>query len=424
MCTHCLDTSAGEPVRRRIIPDQALTMLDALIEEITVDAHGDDEKLWAFRQAFEDHIVVPCDAFVIGEPVSLIEFDYDGNERRGLTARCRLAGGAEHVVAACDVVLPASADGGRYVAAYRKWLGLEPDQLEAAASSRSHRRHKATAIELELEGPIELVVLSVQQTAARCRLLGRDRVITLRATRLWNVVPGEIVVVKSRKQWSYAGHPYLSGEIASTRLDVAVLGLIPLRLEDQGIWNPREEYWGEAGEPIDEWAKPIIARGPRQEFEMEQVLPGADPDDPDSDPITESNELKDAGDPRNAYKILMELCEADLRCLDAHAHLGNFLFDDRPAEAIHHYEVGLRIGELSLGDDFDGLLPWGHLDNRPFLRCMHGFGLCCWRLGRFDKAERVFGRMLWLNPSDNQGARFLIDAVRARGGVEKQPDTR
>ena len=73
----------------------------------------------------------------------------------------------------------------------------------------------------------------------------------------------------------------------------------------------------------------------------------------------------------------------------------------------------MRIGELSLGPDFDGLLPWGHIDNRPFLRCMHGFGLCLWRLERFEEAERVFERMLWLNPSDNQGARFLIYDVRA-----------
>jgi hypothetical protein len=43
---------------------------------------------------------------------------------------------------------------------------------------------------------------------------------------------------------------------------------------------------------------------------------------------------------------------------------------------------------------------------------MHGYGLCLWRLGRFDEAERVFDRMLWLNPSDNQGVRFLIDDVK------------
>lgn len=155
---------------------------------------------------------------------------------------------------------------------------------------------------------------------------------------------------------------------------------------------------------------------------MEQVIPGQDPEDYESDPICESNDLKGAGDYNAARKILMELCQSDLRCLDAHAHLGNFVFDRSPEDAISHYEVGLRIGELSLDPAFDGLLPWGHIDNRPFLRCMHGFGLCLWRLGRFDEAHRIFERMLWLNPFDNQGVRFLIDEVRSRTIWEDRPE--
>ena len=139
-------------------------------------------------------------------------------------------------------------------------------------------------------------------------------------------------------------------------------------------------------------------------------------------PICESTELEDAGDDAAAYEILMELCQSDLRCLDAHAHLGNLVFDDRPEDAIRHYAVGVGIGELSLGPDFDGLLPWGHIDNRPFLRCLHGLGLCLWRLGRFQEAEGVFDRMLWLNPSDNQGVRFLIDKVRAKTAWEDQEE--
>jgi hypothetical protein len=145
---------------------------------------------------------------------------------------------------------------------------------------------------------------------------------------------------------------------------------------------------------------------------MEQVLPGVDPDDYDTDPISEAADLMGARDYDGAFQILVELCQADLRCLDAHAHLGNLTFDRIPEVAIRHYEVGLRIGELSLGQDFEGLLPWGLIDNRPFLRCMHGYGLCLWRLGRFVDAGQIFGRMLWLNPSDNQGARFLIDDVQ------------
>jgi hypothetical protein len=368
--------------------------LDELIEEIIVDANGDDEQLWAFRQAFEDNIDLPCEATVAGEPVRVIKFDYDGNVRRGLTADLRGCAGAMHTVAACDVALPLSAEGARYLAAYRKWMGLTP-MLPAA-------------------GPVEFVVLSIKQKAARCRLLDNNQTFTFRASGLWDLVPGEIAVVRPAKRWTYGGSPYLSGAIESTRLDAAALRLVPLRLEERGICNPAEHYWGEDGEPIDKWARPLIARGPRQAFEMEQVLPGADPEDPFSDPIGASNDRRDAGDGAGAYKMLMDLCQADLRCLDAHAHLGNFAFDYRPADALRHFEAGFRIGELSLGEGFDGVLPWGLIDNRPFLRCMHGFGLCLWRLKRFKEAGRIFDRMLWLNPSDNQGVRFLVDRVRRK----------
>ncbi|HQL91389.1 MAG TPA: cytoplasmic protein [Syntrophales bacterium] len=392
-----------------------LRALDRLIEECTIDAYGDMEQLWAFRQVLEDNIDLPADAFVIGEPVSVTAIDYDGNERRGLTARCRREDGAEYVVAVPEVEFPRAAAGARYVAAYRRWLGLDPYPAERQKHSQRRRQHRATAEDIDPGALHELVVLSVSRSAARCRLPGSNRIITLRASRPWGIVPGELVTVQPRKQWSYAGHPYLSGDIQSARIDAKALDLEPLVLAPMGMWDPKEEYWGEEGEPVEKWARPIIAGGPRPMFEMEQVLPGHDPDDdPLEDPITRSNGLKDAGRRAEAAKILMELCEADLRCLDAHAHLGNFVFDLNPQDALRHYEVGLRIGELSLGGDFNGLLPWGLVDNRPFLRCMHGYGLCLWRLGRFGEAGRLFKRMLWLNPSDNQGVRFLIDAVKAK----------
>jgi hypothetical protein len=69
------------------------------------------------------------------------------------------------------------------------------------------------------------------------------------------------------------------------------------------------------------------------------------------------------GRPRLRYSFHQELCQTDLRCLDAHAHLGNLHFDDRPDDAIRHYETGMLIGELSLGSDFTGLLPWGWIDD-------------------------------------------------------------
>ena len=51
---------------------------------------------------------------------------------------------------------------------------------------------------------------------------------------------------------------------------------------------------------------------------------------------------------------------------------------------------------------------WGDLDSRPFMRALHGQGLCLWRLGETAKARGIFAWMLALNPNDNQGVRFLL----------------
>jgi hypothetical protein len=79
---------------------------------------------------------------------------------------------------------------------------------------------------------------------------------------------------------------------------------------------------------------------------------------------------------------------------------------------------GFVIGEQALGLNFGGLLPWGYIHNRPFLRCLHGFGLCLWRLGRFEEAGRVFERMLRLNAADEMGVRFMIAEVRTKTAWE------
>lgn len=363
---------------------------DDLLADILGAATGDQAELRALLRALKRHIGLPCAGTLAGEAVTLTKFAYDGNARRGLTATVTRPGGHEYVVSAADVSL-AESDGQRYLEAYRRWMGLAP------------------AGDLQLD----LAVLSLSVNAAWCRALGSGETVTLRPGNLSDLVPGVIATVKPAKRWLYGGHPYLSGSVEAIRLDAKALGLKPLGLEARGEWDPAEAYWGEPGEPIAEWAKAIIRRGRRPQFEMEQVVPGEDPDNPWSDPISESNDRKEAGDFLGAYLILMQLCRADLRCLDAHSHLGNLRFDQRPGEAIRHYEVGVRIGELTLGESFDGLLPWEMTNNRPFLRCLHGFGLCLWRLERFAESAAVFERLLWLSPRDALGARFVIDEIRA-----------
>ena len=186
------------------------------------------------------------------------------------------------------------------------------------------------------------------------------------------------------------------------------------------MWDPADEYWGDEGEPLPEWAKPIIRLGPRPQFEMGQVIPGEDPEDPFEDPILRANDLKAAGELDEAYRLLMEMAEADLRCLDAHSHLGNMAFDRCPEDALRHEKSGcasansrlVRISkEFSLGDALTIDLSFAH----------DGYGLVLWRLERLGEAEKVFERMLWLNPTDNQGVRFVIGPVKTGETWKEEP---
>jgi hypothetical protein len=381
--------------------------LNDLVDEIVVDAYNDDEQLSAFQAVIEDEVALPADASVVGEPATVLEIDYDGNERRGLTAKLRREDGSEHTISACDLVFPEGSKGADYIAAYRRWLGIDP-----YPKLSPRKKPKMKEEDLVMGKKVDLIALAVKGNAVSCRILGKDRVLTLRSSGFFEGVPGEIITVMPNRIWRYAGHPYLAGEIKAWRLDMPALGLTPLVLEEKGMWDPKNHHWGEPDEPIEPWARPIIKKGSRPVYKMELILPGWDFDDPDTDPIVEAVDLKEAGDYKKAHRKLMDLLVADLRCLDAHAHLGNLAFDRDPDTAVRHYDMGVKIGELSLGKDFGGLLPWGFIENRPFLRCLHGYGLCMWRFGRLREAEKVFIRMLWLNPSDNQGVRSELSDVK------------
>jgi len=97
--------------------------LDNLIEKITVDSYGDDEQMSSFECAFDELGTLP-DATVIGEPVAVHHVSYDGDERRGLSARCR-RNGHDYSVALLELTFPPESEAARLVAAYRRWLGMD-----------------------------------------------------------------------------------------------------------------------------------------------------------------------------------------------------------------------------------------------------------------------------------------------------------
>ncbi len=181
------------------------------------------------------------------------------------------------------------------------------------------------------------------------------------------------------------------------------------------MWNPTDQYWGEDDTELDPLIEKIIASGPRPEFEMEQVIPGTGSDGWDVDPVGDAAKLHQAGKDREATSILNDLIARDERCIDAWVHLGNIAFDGKgPKAAVDLYDTAVAIGEESLPDEFNGVLPRGLIDNRPFLRGLHGLGLCSWRQRRWDEAETTFHNLVWLDGGSTWTSLECFNAVRER----------
>ena len=107
----------------------------------------------------------------------------------------------------------------------------------------------------------------------------------------------------------------------------------------------------------------------------------------------------------------MKALAADLRCIDAHAHLGNLAFHHRPEDAITHYDIAIRIAELSLTPDFTELLPWGYIYNRPYLHSASRI----WALSLASRPVRectCSSEYSRSNPADHQGVRFCWNDIR------------
>lgn len=184
--------------------------------------------------------------------------------------------------------------------------------------------------------------------------------------------------------WSYS-------RFASIAVAIGVDIGSPLALNPMGDWDPTDEYWGEPGDAVDPFYRDVIASGVRPRFEMEQVLPGVESDDWDTDPILEAMDLHHAGHRRAATRLLEDLLAIDVRCIDAGA-----------------------VAEASLPPGFAGVLPRGMIDNRPFMRCLHGLALCAWRQRRWDDAEAMFTARIWLDPTGSYDALACLEPVRAR----------
>jgi tetratricopeptide (TPR) repeat protein len=112
---------------------------------------------------------------------------------------------------------------------------------------------------------------------------------------------------------------------------------------------------------------------------------------------------------RLRIKRARQALSISLDCADAWV----ILADDAstPEIALERYEQGVAAGVRAIGaDEFETLSGefWGHLDTRPYMRARLGLAQTLRDLGRDDEALTHYRELLRLNPTDNQGVRYLL----------------
>lgn len=80
------------------------------------------------------------------------------------------------------------------------------------------------------------------------------------------------------------------------------------------------------------------------------------------------------------------------------------------SNAFHYFMKAYKIGDKLIPKNYNGRIIWGILNNRPFLRSMHGLGLTYLFMQEWDKSSTIFKKILGYNPNDQ-----LIDKNNPNG---------
>ncbi len=138
-------------------------------------------------------------------------------------------------------------------------------------------------------------------------------------------------------------------------------------------------------------------------------------DDPLTQPRSPSERAQDlcfqAFDTYGRRRVLLarQALELDPDCGDAHVILAEQ--SGTLEDEIDHYRRGMQAAERSLGsecftDDVGHF--WGISETRPYMRARFGLAESLAAAGQLDAAIEHYQELLRLNPSDNQGVRYVL----------------
>ena len=100
-------------------PKPDTKLLDAMIEEATVDAYNDEEQITGLFTMLEEHLTLPFNTEILGITVTVTKIDLTaGNE---IVAICR-RDAHKQAIPILDLPLPDPApDGAEWIDAYHRW---------------------------------------------------------------------------------------------------------------------------------------------------------------------------------------------------------------------------------------------------------------------------------------------------------------
>ena len=252
---------------------------------------------------------------------------------------------------------------------------------------------------------IRLLATKLLSTGFRAKNLETNEVVSVK-TSCYRVAEFDTVMFALSKEWTFNKNQYVSGEILENRFDPDSIDIPGHQFREIEPYDPSEWY---SSRELQGFIGECMGRGRRMSYEFEDYT-GFGFYGPNTDPVYESTEC-DTLDER--YAMLMKLFEAYPQCIDAIVHVGYQYL--KKAFYLHHAEncfrTAILVAQKNLPPDFDGIILWSCLNNRPYLRALHGLLLTQWRQGVFEPAAKTACTILRLNPPDNHGVRFLIDKI-------------
>lgn len=152
--------------------------------------------------------------------------------------------------------------------------------------------------------------------------------------------------------------------------------------------------------------------GPAEQIPFFNLL--WDTGEPQDDRHKAQNLIYDAWEevePSRQVALARQALELWSDCADAY----NVLADSasNAVQKLALYDQAVQAGHRALGKDFLADQQnighfWGILETRPYMRALAGVGQMRIKLRLFAQAEEVIQHMLYLNPGDNQGVRYLL----------------